>query len=479
MVGAGALPRAIDVLILVYGVALVASQGLLFAASVHVHRWRAAVVAPSIERTRRGRAPGIAIVVPARNEEAGIVQSVRSLLSSAYPNLEVIVVDDGSTDGTHAALAEAYELGPPEPPPPSSIALRGSIHAVHRSAIHPLVVVSKAAGGSRADAVNAGIVVAQLPLLCFVDADSVIEHHALLHLAEPFVRAPGRTVAVGGSVRIVNGSDVRNGEVVHARSPKNLIARIQAVEYLRAFLCARAGWSRIGGLMLISGAFGLYRRDVVLAVGGLDPDSLGEDMDLTLRVHQLCVDDGRPYSIEQAAEAVCWTEGPHRIRDLATQRCRWAQGAVEVLRDHRDLLGRQARAVGMISLPWFMVFELLAPFIEIGGMALIAFALVTGAAQPERVVLITAVALWWAVLSSCAAVLLEQIHQRRYTDRRDILSLAVAIVIEPILYRPMTLVWRVRGTARALRGTRSEWGSISRAGIGATTALTPAGSSAV
>jgi cellulose synthase/poly-beta-1,6-N-acetylglucosamine synthase-like glycosyltransferase len=259
--------------------------------------------------------PPVSIIVPAHNEEAVIVESIRAMLALRYSELEVIVVDDGSTDGTFERIRAAFPLQKMERVIPHQVPTIGEIGAIYAATSgDPLVVVRKASVGLRADAVNAGLDVARYPLVCMVDADSILEENALLSVVRPFVDDPSRVVAAGGLIRVANGTAVYRGHVEDARHSRRWLPRIQSVEYVRSFLLGRIGWSRLGSLLIISGAFGLFRRDIVLEVGGLDPKSLGEDAELVTTIHEHLRRSKRDYRVVFLPDPVCWTEVPESQR---------------------------------------------------------------------------------------------------------------------------------------------------------------------
>ena len=244
-----------------------------------------------------------------------------------------------------------------------------------------LLVIEKENGGSRADAVNAGLRYARYPLFLAVDADTLLDIDALPRLVREFQVRP-ETVALGGIVRIANGSTVEGGHVTEARTPRELLVNLQIVEYLRAFLVGRTGWSRLGAVLIVSGAFGIFRREDVIEIGGYDPDSFAEDADLVVRLHRLCRDRGRPYKIGFIADPVCWTEAPSSLKVLKTQRERWQRGLLEVLWTSRDMFGRRRYGtVGMVALPYFFAFEAVGPLVEVLGYVVITLSLALGLAH--------------------------------------------------------------------------------------------------
>ncbi len=279
----------------------------------------------------------VSVIVPAYNEAQGIIDSVRSLLSLRYPVFEVIVVNDGSTDATLDRLVEAFDLAP------SKFVFRKSLptqplRGIYRSALHPKLIVVDKINGKKADALNAGLNISRYPLFCAVDADSVLEKDALLKVVRPFLEDPERTIGAGGIIRLSNGCEVRNGQVVRVGIPRNWIARFQILEYLRAFLGGRMGMAMMRSTLIVSGAFGIFRKDIAMACSGYRTTSITEDMDLVIRMQKLMHERKKPYRIQFVPDPICWTEAPENLRVLARQRSRWHRGLVETLVNHRGML---------------------------------------------------------------------------------------------------------------------------------------------
>ncbi|MFF3616998.1 glycosyltransferase family 2 protein [Streptomyces sp. NPDC002580] len=416
--------------------------------------------------------PPVSIVTAAYNEEPTIVESVRAMLALRYPRHEVVVVDDGSRDDTFDRLKDAFGLVPLERVIPGEVRSREPARSVHVSTHSvPLTVVRKHNSG-RADSLNVGIDLARHPLVCMVDADSLLDEDALLTIAQPFVADPLRVVAAGGVIRPVNDSVVRHGQVLEARIPTRWLPRIQVVEYLRAFLMGRTGWSRLHGLLIISGAFGLYRRDVLVEVGGMDADSIGEDFELVVRMHQHLRDQQRPYRIVFVPEPVCWTEVPDTRAVLASQRRRWHRGLYEtLLRHHRMLLRPRYGVIGMLAFPYFVLFELLAPLIEVCGVVIVAVGFALGVISPPMALLFVLAAFGYAVLLSLLALLLDELGLHRYRRLTDLAAVAAAAVLENLGYRQLTAVWRLQGWWASLRNGKPEWGEMTRVGFTSATPL--------
>ena len=410
---------------------------------------------------RRQLRPGVSLIVPAHDERPVIVTSVGGLLASDYDPLEVVVVDDGSQDGTTEVLQEAFDLVPL--PVGDRFQLETEpIEAIYVSRADPrLRVVRKQAGG-RSDAVNAGINVARQDLVAIVDADSLLDRDALARIVEAFSADPDRIMAAGGTIRIANGTTIENGVVVKARVPLRGTEATQVGEYLRAFFGARVAWADMNGLLIISGAFGVFRRDLVQAVGGLSKATLSEDMELTMRLHEELRRQHPSLRIAFCADANSWTEAPRGMRPLRAQRIRWHTGLLDNLRLHRKMIGRRRfGAVGLFALPYTLAFEVVAPVLQVCGYALIALALALDYLAWEYAIALCAIALLVGQLQTAGAILIEQLGFERY-HRRDLMLIGGWGLLEIFWYRPLTAFWRVWATMLFVAGRRPGWGSIPR-----------------
>ena len=421
------------------------------------------------------RAPRLSVIAPAFNEEATITESVQGLLTLRYPNLEVVVVNDGSTDATLEALIREFDLHAIHPDPEPLVAHEPILGTYRSRHIEHLVVVDKVNGGSKADAMNAGLNAARGELVCYIDADTLIEPDALLRLAQPYIERDD-VVACGGTIRIVNGSLVRAGRVVERRAPRRFLPGMQVVEYVRAFLFGRLGWNSLGGNLVISGAFGLFRRDAVAAVGGLLQETVGEDMELIMKLRRRAAERGGPGQVIFVPDPVAWTEAPERVRDLAGQRDRWQRGLADTLWRHRRVaLNPRYGALGMVVYPYFLFVELLAPLIEAFGLIALPVALLLDAVNVEFAILLLLLAYGYGMLLTATSLLLEELSGLAYPRLRDRLRLLPWTALEAFGYRQMTVVWRIRGTWNYLR-RREGWGRMSRAGFATEAARAEGGS---
>ncbi len=402
----------------------------------------------------------VSVIVPAHNEEATIVHTVSSVLAVRYPELEVVVVSDGSTDGTLEELIRAFELVPSSRQVTLDIPCR-PIRGLYESPTYPsLRVVDKEQGG-KADALNAGINASSFPLVCNIDADSVIDVDSLVHITRPFTR-DHRVVAVGGVVMPANGCDIENGEVKKVRAPRNSLARFQTVEYLRAFLFGRIGWSRLNSLMIISGAFAIFRRTAVVEVGGYRTDTVGEDMELVLRMHRIFSDQKRRYRVLFLPDPICWTQVPEDLKSLSKQRRRWQRGLAESLFKNRRLcFNPKYGGVGLLGYPFFVLGELLSPVVELFGYAVVAVGVALNAVDWRLGLAILACAMFLGSILSLSAMYLEARSFQKYPSVRDVIVLSSYALLESFGYRQLHSLWRCLGLVDYLR-KRESWGQPRR-----------------
>ncbi len=371
----------------VYFIVLNTSQIVTAAFSIAAlrrHAARSRLMRVIDDYAMRGEAPGITLLVPAYNEEPTCVEAVQSLLTLEYGNYEILVINDGSKDDTLGELARAFNLVPAQRFPLADLPTT-AVRAVFRSARHPHLWVLDKTNGGKADALNAGLNRCRTPLFCAIDADCVLERDALKRIVRPFIEN-NSTVAAGGLVRIANGCEFKGGALTDVRLPDRWLARFQVLEYLRAFLTGRMGWDAMSALLIISGAFGLFRRSAVIDAGGFARDTVGEDMELIVRLHRYCRENRRPYRITFLPDPVAWTECPEKLSGLARQRDRWQRGLVDSLLRHARMLGNPRYGPpGLIAFPYYFFIEALGPIVELFGYVFFLAALIGGRASPAQV----------------------------------------------------------------------------------------------
>jgi cellulose synthase/poly-beta-1,6-N-acetylglucosamine synthase-like glycosyltransferase len=465
--------RWADHSVLVYFVVLNSFYGLLLLLSIPElwSHWHLAEDEGLSRVLGSGALPGLSILVPAYNEELTIVESTRSFLTLEYARHEVIVVNDGSRDDTLARLKEAYELF--EVPAAFAVSVKThKIRGYYRSRLYSKLLVIDKENGGKADALNAALNAANNPYVLAVDADTLIEPDALLRLARPFLLGT-QIAAVGGTVRVANSCTIEHGRVTQARVDGRWLPGIQTVEYLRAFLFGRLGWNRLGGSLIISGAFGLFRRDYLLAIRGYGTGTVSEDMDLVVRLHRYLRERRLPDVMPFIPDPVAWTEVPVSSKVLGTQRERWHRGLLQTLWTHRRLLfNPRYGSIGFVAYPFFLFGEALAPLIEVFGYAALVFGLVLGAVDLQFAWLFLCVAVLYGVLLSTWAIMLEEVTFRRYRNQTDLLRLLLFAFAEAFGYRQMTVWYRLKSFWKMLRGDQG-WGSMRREGFAVAPRLTP------
>jgi len=407
-------------------------------------------------------APPVSVVVPAYNEEATITDSVRSFLTLHYPLHEVIVVNDGSRDGTLEVLMQEFGLYESDQPVRMQLET-APLRGIYTSPTERLIVVDKENGG-KADALNAGICAASYPLVCCMDADIILEEDALLRIARPIIET-GSVAAVGGIIRVANGCEFENGRLIKVKTPRKPLPNFQIVEYLRAFIAVRTAWSKLNCLLIISGAFGMFRRRDLIMAGGYSGDTVGEDMELTTRIHHVLRGNDRKYRISFVPDPIAWTEVPDTLRVLRRQRDRWHRGLIETLVRHRRMLfNPRYGTVGLIAMPYFFVFELLGPVIELVGYVAFVAGVALGVINGPFALAFFLAAVGLGVLLSTAAVFLEELRLERYPRSWDLIKLTLYGVLENFGYRQLNTLWRTMAIVSFLRNN-TDWGAMERKGF--------------
>ncbi|HJR91308.1 MAG TPA: glycosyltransferase family 2 protein [Acidimicrobiia bacterium] len=407
-------------------------------------------------------APPVSIVVPAYNEAAGIVEAIRSMGMVSYPRFEIVVANDGSTDATLSLLIEAFELVPVPYPLRANIPT-APIRQVYKSRLPIRLTVVDKENGGRADALNAAINAARYPYVLATDADVIIDGSALVHAMRLVAEDRDRTVGVGGNVRPINGCRVRHGHLVDASVPATMVERYQLLEYLRSFIASRPAWSSMNCLPLLSGAFGVFRRDVVVDVGGYTSGHFGEDMDLTMRVHRYLRARKVDYRMVYSPSAIVWTEVPPTRAVLRRQRIRWHRGLMTAVRDFRSsFFNPRHGPVGMISWPVMVVFEYLAPIVEFLGYIVVPVAMLAGAVSPINAIGLYLIAVFAGAFNSLIAILLDE-RFGYFNNPRETLKLMAVVFVENLGLRQMTVWWRIR----AMMGGKATqvWGDMERRGV--------------
>lgn len=400
----------------------------------------------------------ISLIIPAHNEQENIVHNVKDLLNLEYPQFEVIVVNDGSTDDTHRRMIEAFQLYPIEGAVKIKLPTK-EIHNVYYNTDYPNLYYIDKENGGKSDALNAGINQSQYPLFACLDADSRIERDALLILGEEFLKDT-TTVVAGGFVRIANGSVIEDGQWKRFDIPKTMIERFQIVEYFRSFLAGRLSWGR--ALLIISGAFGVFNKQVVIEAGGYKTNTIGEDMEIVVRIHRFMRTNRRKYTVKFCPEAICWTQGPMNFSDLRSQRRRWQIGLFDTLKSHILMAFNPCFAtVGLLSIPYNWLFEFLGTVVETLGYFIIPFSLLMGELNMYFFILYLLLAIMMGIMLSVGGIILEQNTRKGCMSSAQAMKLSLYAVLENFGYRQAITLFRFGGIVR-YRKYKTSWGQIRR-----------------
>lgn len=406
----------------------------------------------------------VSIIVPAYNEEAGIIQSVRSLLSVNYPTFEVIVVNDGSTDQTLAKVIEHYDMKEIKKVVRKQVDTKPIGRIYQSDILSNLFLIDKENGG-KADALNVGLNFSHYPYFCSLDGDSVLEQDAFLKVMKPIIDSNEEVIASGGSVRIANGCQIKNGHIQKIGLSNKPLVVMQIIEYLRAFLMGRIGLSRHNLLLIISGAFGVFSKHWVITAGGYKTDTVGEDMELVVRIHRLLKEKKIKKKIVYVPDPVCWTEVPEDMTFLRRQRRRWHRGLLESLWTHRKItFNPKYGSIGLVSFPYFWIVEFFGPVIEFLGYLFMILCLFLGGSYIEFAILLFLLSCLYGSVFSMTSVLLEEWSLTKYPKVSDIMKLFLYSLTETIWYRPLTVYWRCEGIWQMIIGDRS-WGEMKRKGV--------------
>ncbi|MDT7830589.1 glycosyltransferase [Pricia sp. S334] len=413
-------------------------------------------------------APSITIVAPAYNEGLTIVENIRSLMSLRYVNYEVMVINDGSKDDTLQKMIDAYDLVRVEQkidPEWRNKPIRGIYKSPHR-AFAKLTVIDKENGG-KSDALNTGMALSTNRYVGCIDVDCLLLPDALLHVVKAFYqRSEKRVIAVGGVIRVANSCVIEGGELEEIRLPQSWLARFQLLEYTRSFILGRMAWGRIDSLLIISGAFGFFDREIALAVGGYDTDTVGEDMEIVFKMRRYMHDHNNPYTVEYIPDSLCWTEVPEDLNILINQRDRWARGNLETLYKHRDMFfNSKYGRLGLLSYPYWFFYEWLAPLMEFFGLITIVVFFYLGILNGEFFIAITATVYLFSIMFSFYAILWDVYSYNEYKKTKDILILMLCAIVEPLFFHPIVVWAAVRGNYKKLFRVQSGWGSQVRKGF--------------
>jgi len=410
-------------------------------------------------------APGLSLIISAFNEELTIVDSIKSYLKTRYRTFEVVLVNDGSTDNTLQVIKDNFDLVETKQVLHTAIKTK-NVHAAYRSKTDPrLIVIDKKAGGKKADGSNCAINAAKYPYLLNLDADVILEKDAVLKVMKAVMDDQEKNIAVGGIVRIINGSDEKDGELTKIHLSHNPLVNFQIVEYFRAFNAGRTGFSKLKTLLIVSGAFHVFNMEAVRKAGGYSTDTVTEDMEMLIRMHRKYIDAKQPYNVVYLPYPVCWTEAPENLKILGNQRNRWHRGLCEILTQQKNMIfNPKYGRIGLFGLPFFFLFEFLGPLVEITGYGYFFYVIINGVVNWQFFWWFMLLAINWGVLLSVSAILYEDLNFNWYKKTHQIMRLFFYAVLENFGYRQITVFWRIHGFFDFLIGKKG-WGEMTRKGF--------------
>lgn len=456
-------------LILIFGITIMSSYLILaFLSSIQLKRYMHENRFVNYDVLLRvDNAPKISIIAPAYNEGRTIEANVLSLLSLKYSNYEVIVVNDGSKDDSIEVLKRAFDLIPRKEKYLAQLPTKAvkEVYISSNPANSKLIVVDKLNGG-KADALNTGINVSNYPFFVCIDVDCIMMQDALLKLAKPFMeQSERRVIATGGVIRVANSCVIKSGNLIEVKVPDNFLARVQIIEYLRSFILGRMAWSKLDGLLIISGAFGMFDKEIAIKSGGYNTKTVGEDMELIVRMRRYMIDQKQSYVVQYIPNPLCWTEVPESFSILRKQRSRWTRGTMETLWMHKGMfLNPKYKILGLLSFPYWFVYEYLAPFVEVIGLIVTLVLLFIGFLNVKFCILLFLFAYTFATMVSALALYAEETTYRQYKSTKDIRKLGLTVLLEPLIYHPFTVYSALYGNWEKLRGHKA-WGEMTRTGF--------------
>jgi cellulose synthase/poly-beta-1,6-N-acetylglucosamine synthase-like glycosyltransferase len=443
-----------------YGVVSVLYTVLLSIALIvilrHLHRVK---YEPFREYSASPQTPSVSILVPAYNEEKVVIRTIRSALAVDYPLFEVIVINDGSDDGTREAVISAFGLKKIDHVYRNvlrTVAVRGFYY---NPDMPNLLMIDKERSG-KADALNCGIAVSRSPYFCSLDADSLLEKDSLIKLMTPIMQSHVPVIACGGVVKILNGVALKDISITEIKLPRRSLPLFQIVEYGRTFLFGRMGWSALNSLLILSGAFSLFSKAAVIEVGGYRKKNTSEDMEIIVRLHEHYLRKKKPYRIKFISDPICWTEVPESMKMLGRQRRRWHLGLLQTLFQNKSMLfnPRYGR-IGLLVFPYYMFFEAFGPVIELAGYVVVACSYWLGLVSTDFLLLFLTLAIFYGVFLSIAGVFLAELTYRRYPKWSHLMKLLWYAVLENFCYRQVNSFWRTQAFFQFLRG-KTAWEQV-------------------
>ena len=385
-----------------------------------------------------------------------------------YPKFEVVIINDGSTDKTLEILIDEFSLIkvdffyqekiPTQP-------VKG-----HYKSTNPiyskLLVVDKENGKSKADGSNAGINSAKYSLFICTDVDCILRKDTISMLAKPFIESTEKVIATGGAIRISNSCTFKDGMLYRSHFPDNFFARFQELEYIRSFLFGRMAWSRINGLLLVSGGLGMFDKQTVIEAGGYWHKSLGEDMELITRMRKLMHTKKEKFRIIYIPESLCWTEVPASMKIFFRQRVRWARGLIQTLYLHKEIFfNPKYGKTGFVIFPYYLFYEFIVPVLECIGIIVLIIDFIFFEINYDFLIIVSTFVYLFYIALTLISVFLDQQIYKHYTGNKEVLILLLMIFIEPFIYHPLNVLASLKGYTHFLLQKKQKWGIQVRQGF--------------
>jgi cellulose synthase/poly-beta-1,6-N-acetylglucosamine synthase-like glycosyltransferase len=413
--------------------------------------------------------PSISIIAPAFNESVNIVENIRSLLSSHYVNYDVIIINDGSTDDSLEKLIKTYDLIPTEYLINEKIKTKPLKTGVYKStnpAFDKLIVVDKENGG-KADALNMGLNISKNKYVACIDVDCLFLEDALQKMIKPFLEiTDAKVIAAGGVIRIANSCIIKEGKLIDVNFPKKWLERAQILEYSRSFLLGRMAWSKLNGLLIISGAFGLFDKKIAIEVGGYDTNTVGEDMEIVVRMRRYMREGKQKYKVAYIPDPLCWTEAPDNYKVFIAQRNRWTRGTIETLKKHKKIgFNPKYRTLGLISYPYTFLFERMAPIVEVAGIIYIGILILIGGIRWDYAFAFLALAYLFSILFSLMSIVSEELTFHEYKKKGTGIKLIMISLLEPFIIHPFLLYAAIKGNIYYYSKKDRKWGDMTKKGM--------------
>ncbi len=413
-------------------------------------------------------APSISILSPLYNEERNAISSIRSLLTNHYVNYDIVIINDGSSDKTLELIIEAFQLKKVEYTFEQKIKTE-NILGIYKStnpAYEKIKLINKERGG-KSDALNAGLNISENEYVVCVDGDCILADDALQKMIKPFLEHTEKeVVACGGVIRIANGCKIKDGRVIEKKLHHSILVKFQVLEYLRSFLLARVGWSKNRGLMHIAGAFCIFTREKAIAVKGFNRYTLGEDMDIVVKIQKFMYDAKLKFKTIYLPEPLCWTEVPSTCQSLIRQRSRWARGTIKTLWDHKKMmLNPKYGQMGMFGYPVWFIYERFGPIIEIIGISFFIVSAYLGRVNWMYTTSFLIATYLFAIMYSLFALLTEEMTYHQYDKKGDLTKLILIALIEPFTYHIFMIYPVILGNIQQLFKLKNKWGDIDRKGF--------------